>query len=376
MLTHSQSSDNHTTAPLKEVAQVFFKLGLTAFGGPAVHIAMLREEVVVRRKWMDEQRFLDLMGMTNLIPGPNSTEMCMHSGYVRAGWKGLWVAGLAFILPAVAITALLAYLYQSYGSLPQVRPFVYAIPAAMIAILFSLVLRLGPKAASTFRLRVIGLMTLGAVLMGLHEVYALFGAGLLALVWNRIGRPLPIFIPLAWLPFPPLSAGGIFLTFLKVGGLLYGSGYVLFAFLEAELVQQGLLSARILLDAIAVGQFTPGPVFSSATFIGWQMGGWQGALAATLGIFLPSFFLVGLLTPIVSRLRQKAWVGLFLDAVNVASLALVLAVCLQMGREALGDWRTALVALLGLLVTWKLPKLNTAWLVLGASLLGYVLQLV
>ena len=368
---------------LKEVALLFTKLGFIGFGGPAVHIALMEEEVVRKRGWMSHQHFLDLVGATNLIPGPNSTEMTMHVGHERAGWKGLIVAGCCFIIPAVLITALFAWAYQLYGQLPQVQPFIYGIKPAIIAIIVVTMINLGRKALKNVQLAIIGLLSAIAVLAGLNEIFVLFGAGLVGvlLYFIQSGRNTAYgFLPFTLLQIgytgPDTSSLKLFLIFLKVGAILYGSGYVLFAFLDAELVGRGLLSKQELIDAIAVGQFTPGPVFSSATFIGWQIGGLPGAIAATIGIFLPSFLFVALLNPLIPKLRSSKLFSAFLDTVNVASIAIILAVVVEMSRQTLLDWRTIVIAVLSFIVTFYFKKLNTAFIVIGGALLGYLLFLI
>ncbi|MEM1318924.1 MAG: chromate efflux transporter [Bacteroidota bacterium] len=361
---------------LKEIAQLFFKLGSIAFGGPAAHIAMMEDEVVKKRGWMSEQHFLDLIGATNLIPGPNSTEMTMHCGHERAGWKGLVVAGVCFIFPAVVITGVLAWLYQRYGQLPEVEPFIYGIKPAVIAIILSALYRLGKRALKSVELGILGAITLVATLLGLHEILALFGCGLLGLLLYLAKRPrrsANSFAPLLLLQASSLK---ILLTFLKVGAILYGSGYVLFAFLDAELVATGLLSREELIDAVAVGQFTPGPVLSTATFIGWQLNGFWGALAATVGIFLPSFLFVKLLNPLIPRMRKSKLLSAILDAVNIAAVAVILAVCIEMGKDTLTDWRTVLIALASVVMVFGFKKLNSAFVVLGGALLGYLLTFI
>jgi len=369
------------STPLAEVAKVFLKLGCIGFGGPAAHIAMMEKEVVTKRKWMTREHFLDLVGATNLIPGPNSTEMTMHCGHERAGWKGLIVAGVCFITPAVIITGAIAWAYLKYGALPEVRPFVYGIKPAILAIIFSLVITLGRKAWKSNALGLIGVLSFILALAGVNEIAVLFGAGILGIVIHLITQrnaTLQTVLPFVLLPPLPFaetaSTTKIFWIFLKVGSILYGSGYVLFAFLDAELVSTNLLSRQILIDAIAVGQFTPGPVFSSATFIGWQMGGWQGALAATAGIFLPSFFFVGLLNPLIPRLRKSAVMAAFLDTVNIAAIALILTVAIQMGKETFLDWRTIVIAISGFVITFSFRNMNTAFVILGGALAGYILN--
>ncbi len=367
---------------LADLAKLFLKLGIIGFGGPAVHIAMMQDEVVRKRRWMTDDHFLDLVGATNLIPGPNSTEMTMHIGRERAGWKGLVVAGSCFIVPAVLITALLAWLYKQYGELPQVQPFVYGIKPAIIAIVISLMVALGRKALKSIELGVLGVLAAAAVLAGFNEIYVLFGSGLagMLLYYLRLSNKTANgFIPVVLLQIIAqpayLSNMQIFLVFLKIGSILYGSGYVLFAFLDAELVTSGILSRQQLVDAIAVGQVTPGPVFSSATFIGWQVGGVEAAILATVGIFLPSFLFVALLNPLVARLRKQKIMSAFLDSVNMASVAIILAVVVEMGREALFDWRTTVIAIVSFFVSFYFRKLNTAFVVLGGAGLGYALSL-
>ena len=365
---------------LAELARLFTKLGLTAFGGPAAHIAMMQREVVDKRRWMDHAHFLDLIGATNLIPGPNSTEMAIHIGHERGGWKGLLVAGCCFIVPAVLITGVIAWLYQRYGELPQVQPFIYGIKPAIIAIILAAVFPLAKKALKTMELGVIGILALAASLTGLNEIFVLFGAGLTVLLLGLLRRPgqtLNSVWPLL-LDIPFFSAANlrIFLVFLKIGAILYGSGYVLFAFLDSELVARGLLARAQLVDAIAVGQLTPGPVFSSVTFIGWQMNGLPGAVMATVAVFLPSFLFVALLNPLVPRMRRSKLFSAFLDGVNAASVAIIVTVCIAFGRETVTDWRTILIAVLSLVVTFGFRKVNTAFVVLGSSIAGYVLLLI
>lgn len=363
---------------LREIAAVFLKLGCLGFGGPAVHIAMMEEEVVRKRKWISAEHFLDLVGATNLIPGPNSTEMTMHCGHERGGWKGLIVAGACFIFPAVIITGVIAWAYQRYGTLPEVQPFIYGIKPAIIAMIVALMISLGRKALKTVTLGVIGAIALLLALIGVNEIIVLFGAGAAGILVHLLSKRSSVFgvsLPIILFAADPvqLSPMKLFWTFLKIGSILYGSGYVLFAFLDAELVVKDLLSRRELIDAIAVGQFTPGPVFSAATFIGWQLGGWQGAIAATVGIFLPSFLFVAFLNPLIPRLRRSPVMSAFLDTINVASVAVIVAVAVDMGKETFLDWRTVVIAVLGFLMTFYFKKLNSAFLVLGGAVLGYIL---
>lgn len=367
---------------LKDLAKLFLKLGVIGFGGPAAHIAMMQEEVVRKRKWLTEQYFLDLIGATNLIPGPNSTEMAIHIGREKAGWKGLMVAGICFILPAVFITGVFAWLYKQYGELPQVQPFVYGIKPAIIAIILGAIFPLAKKSLKSVELAAIGLLVLICSLLNFNEIYLMFGAGILALFLasirnNKIKNANSFFVPtvLQITSTTILSAtnSNLFWIFLKIGSILYGSGYVLFAFLDTELVSTGLLSRQQLIDAIAVGQFTPGPVFSSVTFIGYQINGFTGAIVSTIGIFLPSFVFVALLNPMVKKMRNSKLFSVFLDAVNVASVAIIISVCIAMAKDTITDWRTILIVILSIALTFGYRKINSAFIVLGGSLIGYVL---
>lgn len=375
-------TNNHD---LKELAKFFLKLGIIGFGGPAAHIAMMQEEVVRKRNWMSGQHFLDLVGAVNLIPGPNSTEMAIHIGQEKAGWKGLIVAGLCFIMPAVIITGIFAWLYKEYGQLPDVQPFVYGIKPSIIAIILGAIFALAKKSLKSVELGIIGVVVLTGSLLNFNEIYLMFGAGFLAMLLaairnNRLTKTHSFF-PFAILPITGttlLSATNtsLFLIFLKIGAILYGSGYVLFAFLDAELVSTGWLTRTQLIDAIAVGQFTPGPVFSAVTFIGYQINGLSGAIVSTLGIFLPSFAFVALLKPLMKKMRNSRLFSAFLDAVNVASVAIIVAVCFVMGKEAITDWRTILISVLSIAVAFGYKKINSAFIVLGGSILGYLLSLV
>lgn len=369
-------------SPLSEVARVFLKLGFIGFGGPAVHIAMMEEEVARKRRWMTHEHFLDLIGATNLIPGPNSTEMALHCGQERAGWRGLLLAGACFILPAVFLTSILAWAYQQYGSMPQAAPFIYGIKPAIISIVVSLMINLGKKALKTVELGFIGVACVILAVFGVNDIYILFGAGITGILIHLakqkpkvISAAFPLALLFVNVRLAP-SNWRIFWIFLKIGSILYGSGYVLFAFLNSELVKTGMLSRQVLIDAIAAGQFTPGPVFSSATFIGWQMNGFNGAIAATFGIFLPSFLFVGFLNPLVRHLRKSKATSVFLDTVNIASIALILAICLEMGRLSITDWKTALIGVSGFAVAFRFRKVNSAFVVLGGALLGYLLWLI
>ena len=361
---------------LKEIASVFFKLGLFAFGGPAAHIAMMEEEIIQKRKWLTQQEFLDLIGATNIIPGPNSTEMTMHCGYKRGGTLGLFVAGFSFIFPAVIITLILAYLYVEYGSLPAVAPFVKGITPAVLAVIAAAVFKLGKKALKGWELGAIALLVFVAALLGVNEIYALLCGGVLGMIYfylkNRTSSTVnSLFPPL--LLAGALPAGKVFITFLKVGAILYGSGYVLFAYLEPELVGCGLLTMTELTDAIGVGQFTPGPVLSTATFIGYQLGGFAGAIAATFGIFLPSFIFVWVFHDYMLKMRQIKILSYFLDAINVSAVAVMLAVLIQMGIESLSEWSSWVIAAVSFGYIFFTKKQNSIYAIVGGAVLGWVL---
>jgi chromate transporter len=379
MPTSDRAQHRH---PLREVALLFLRLGFTAFGGPAAHIAMFRDETVERRRWVTDQHFLDLLGATNLIPGPNSTEMAIHLGFMRAGRAGLIAAGASFIVPAMLITLALAWAYVRFGSTPEAGWLLYGVKPVVIAIIVQALWGLGQKAVKGPLTAAVGLAVLVLYFVGIHELALLFAGGLLVMAVENLGRfrktdLTGIILPLGGLSLPalaavPFSLPLMFLTFLKIGAVLYGSGYVLLAFLRADfVVRLGWLTDQQLVDAIAIGQLTPGPVFTTATFIGYVLGGVPGAVLGTLGIFLPSFVFVALSNPIIPRLRNSPWAGGLLDGVNVASLGLMAAVTLQLGRAALVDPLTVIltVAAMGLLLRFKI---NSVWLVMGGALVGWL----
>lgn len=374
---------------LAEVARLALKLGFTAFGGPAAHIAMLRDEAVTRRGWVTDEHFLDLLGATNLIPGPNSTEMVMHIGHVRAGWRGLIVAGACFILPAALIVLGLAWAYVAYGTTPAAEWLLYGVKPVIIAVVAQALWGLGKTAVKGALLAAVGLAALALALAGVDELALLVAGGLLVMIVRNLGRirrdapPLAALLPIAggapaWLGMaaaPAVDLGLLFLIFLKIGAVLYGSGYVLLAFLRTDfVVRLGWLTDQQLLDAVAVGQFTPGPVFTTATFIGYLLGRVPGAVLATVGIFLPSFVFVAAVNPLVPRMRRSPWLGALLDGVNVAALGLMAAVTWQLGRAAVLDWLTGLLALLAAFLLFRF-KVNSAWLVLGGGLIGLIYRL-
>lgn len=360
--------DESFSQRLWSLASLFLQLGFTAFGGPAAHIAMMEAEVVSKRKWLDRQHFLDLMGATNLIPGPNSTEMVMHVGLQRAGVLGMIVAGVCFIGPAALLTGILAWFYIRFGTLPTVAPFLEGIKPVVLVLILNAVLKLGKKAMKHPAYYVLGAFVVAGVLLGMPEVFAILTGGLAGMI--AIQTVKHRFQVGLW----PLFA-----VFLKVGAVLFGSGYVLFAYLEGELIEQrGWLSQTQLLDAIAAGQFTPGPVLTTATFIGYQIAGLGGALVATLGIFLPSFVFVVLVNPWIPRLRESAWLSAFLDAVNVSAIGVMVAVLLQIGYSSLlvpFQWTAWVILIIAITISRLRPKLSPMWLVIGGSVLGYVLSL-
>lgn len=370
--------------PLREVAALFLKLGTTAFGGPAAHIAMMRQEVVVRRKWLDDQEFLDLIGATNLIPGPNSTEMAIHLGYLRAGWRGLILAGVLFILPAMFIVLVFAMLYTRYGTLPEVGALLYGIKPVIIAIVAQAFWGLFQTAVRKPSLAFVGIATCALYLLRFNEIALLLAGGItIALLGSVRGARGHGLVGLIALPssltalgttltaaIAPYSLGLLFLTFLKIGSVLYGSGYVLLAFLRNDFVTRlGWLTDQQLLDAIAVGQVTPGPVFTTATFIGYLVGGIPGALVATLGIFLPSFAFVWLLHAMMKRMQRSPLLRTFLDGVNVASIGLMAGVLWELGRAAIVDVPTIVIAVVAgaLLIRYKV---NATYLIVGGAVIG------
>jgi chromate transporter len=369
-----------TASRLRELAWIFLRLGLTAFGGPAAHIALMRNEFVQRRKWLSDERFLDLLGATNLIPGPNSTEMAIHIGYLRVGWPGLIVAGSAFIFPAMLLTLAFGWVYVQYGALPQVGWLLYGVKPVILAIVIQALWGLGRMALRDAPTILAALAAAALSFTNANLILLLVLGGLGVAFTRRLFRPqqvLLLFPPLLNLAIAaqPYSLGVLFATFLKIGSVLYGSGYVLLAFLEAEFVKNlGWLTQQQLLDAVAVGQVTPGPVFTTATFIGYLLGGVPGGLAATVGIFLPAFLFVALSNPLIPRLRKSPWTAPILDGVNAASLGLMAAVTLQLGRAAFVDLSTLLVGVAAVVLLLRF-KVNATWLILGGALLGWFLWL-
>ena len=394
---------------MRGLAALFLKLGAISFGGPAAAIALMEDEVVRKRQWITRQQFLDMLGLTNLIPGPNSTEMAINVGFARAGWAGLAVAGASFIVPAALITAAVAWAYVRFGTLPLAESLLAGVKPAVIAVIAVGVWRLGKTAVRDVWLGILGAVAMLAFLLKLSPLAILAGGGVIGMGSQRIRKlcrtqspdatTLPaglIFLKKSFL-LPTLLAGvlpgaaiaavavpgmkrvplarlGWF--FLKVGAVLYGGGYVLFAFVEQGLVRDHhWLTQRQVLDAIAIGQFTPGPVLSTATFIGYLLGGGWGAVVATVAIFLPSFLYVAALGPILPRLRRSSWMAAFLDSVNVCAVALMAGVTVRLAADALRGWLMWVIALVALAVLWKW-KLNPAWVVLGGGLAGLVVAMV
>lgn len=358
-------------ARLREVGRLFLRLGFTAFGGPVAHLALMEREVVQQRGWLTRDAFLDLLGLTQLLPGPNSTEMALHLGKLRAGTPGLLVAGLAFILPAAGMVGALAWAYTRFGTLPAAQGWLLGLKAALVAVVGQALWAFG-KTLLVDRLRwTVALLSLGAVALGLPELAILLGAGLLLMA---VKAGLPRSTAASWALLPGLGTGGsLFLTFLKIGSVLYGSGYVLLAFLRAEcVVRHGWITERQLLDAVAVGQFTPGPVFTTATFVGFLIQGWRGAVLATVGIFLPAFLFVAASGKLLQRLQASPRARAFLDGVNAASLALMAAVMIPLGRAALlNAWTLGLAVASG--VCLMRTRWNPTWILLGSGLLGWAL---
>jgi chromate transporter len=390
---------------LKEIALVFLRLGFITFGGPAAHIALFEDEVISKRKWMTREHFIDLIGATNLIPGPNSTEMAIHCGYHRAGIPGLLIAGLCFTFPAVLITGIFAYIYAAYGSLPEVKPFLYGIKPAVIIIILSAVYKLGSKAVKGFKLILIAASVIVINFMGVNEIFSILAGGVFGALFIYLSElyagkagnknnlnSISLLSLLPLFSFAPLfqvieksetSLTKLFLACLKIGTVWFGSGYVLVAYFDGEFVQ-GLnwLTRQELLDAIAVGQLTPGPFLSSATFIGYQIAGVSGALLATIGIMIPSFIFVLILNPLIPRLRKSKFMSKFLDAVNVSALAVMFVVAIKLSAEVLFDsgsgfnLQASLIALLSAAAFLTIKKLNSAYIILGGAVLGYVFYLI
>ncbi len=382
-------SDNSQLPPkdqrerLKELAIAFLKLGTVAFGGPVAHIAMMDEEFVQRRQWLDRSKLMDMIGFTNLIPGPNSTELAIHIGLERGGWRGLIVAGSCFILPALIIVWLLAIIYKHYQTLPQLNALLYGIKPVIIAILIQALWKLRKAGIKNISTGIALAFTIALFYAGVNEIILLLGSGLVVMAVKNWRSPFQsmslIYIPIEsvtsvsqLVDYEPATLGGIFLTFLKIGSVLYGSGYVLLAFLQKEIVERShWITSQQLLDAISVGQFTPGPVFTTATFVGYLIGGNAGAIAATVGIFLPSFIFVAIFSPFLEKLRRSPLMAGFLDGVNSASLGLMVVVTLQLGQTSIVNVLTILIALTSCILLFA-TKLNSTWLLLAGAAIGLI----
>jgi chromate transporter len=370
---------------LSELARLFLRLGVTAFGGPTAHISMMHDEVVTRRKWLADQHFLDLLGATNLIPGPNSTEMAIHIGYVRAGWRGLIVAGACFILPAMLIVMGLAWAYTLFGTTPSATALLYGVQPVVIAIITQALWGLGRQAIKGPLTALVGLVVTALYFANVDPIALLIAGGLVVMIVVnarrlRFGRAATLIAPLGGLGLPvlvtspvPFDMATLFFTFLKIGSVLYGSGYVLLAFLRTEFVEQLCwLTDQQLLDAVAIGQVTPGPVFTTATFVGYVLAGVPGAIVATVGIFLPSFVFVAISNPFIPRLRQSPWASSLLDGVNVASLGLMAAVTVQLAQTAFVDIVSVTLGIIALILLLRF-KINSTWLVVGGALAGLLI---
>jgi chromate transporter len=390
---------------LTELAMFFLRLGTTAFGGPAAHIAIMEDELVRRRKWLSRETFLDLLGASNLIPGPSSSELAIHIGYLRAGWMGLVIGGICFILPAAVLVAGISWAYVRFGHLPAVAALLYGVKPVVVAVILQALWGLGRTAVKSSLLAVAGVICIALSLAGVNALLILAGTGAIVacvrafllerakpraagsvvflLLRRSASLKLARLIPLVGAgtaaALGPVVVPGIlsiFLVFLKIGSVVFGSGYVLLAFLRADLVaHRGWVTDSQLVDAIAIGQVTPGPVFTTATFLGYLLRGPLGAIVATVGIFLPAFILVAISGPLIPRIRQSATAGAFLDGVNVASLALMAAVTYQLGRSAIVDWLTIALAVASAILLLRF-RINSAWLVLGGALAGIAAQFV
>src|SRR5437899_564925 len=383
-------ADGQENVSLVEIATAFLRLGTIGFGGPAAHIALMEEEFVRRRGWLTQQEFLDRLGAANLIPGPSSTEVAIFIGYSKRGWKGLIVAGCCFILPAAILVGVIAAAYVRYGSLPQVEGILYGVKPVVIAIVVHAFSKIGQSAVKTFFLGVIGIASVILLFLGLDNLLVLACAGVVAgmpAIFRkiRLSRAHATFVPVKFLAglfvvagnavAAPFSLWRLFFTFLKIGSLLFGSGYVLLAFLRSDFVTRlHWLTEKQLLDAVAIGQVTPGPVFTTATFIGYLLGGFRGAVVATVAIFLPGFFLVAASGPLLPKVRQSVVASAVLDGVIVASLALMGVAAWHLGRAALVDPLTIVVACLSAILLFT-TRVNPAWLVLGAAIVGLVRSL-
>jgi len=363
-----------------EIFWFFFRFGWVAFGGPAAHIALMEEELVKKRKWLTSQEFLDYMGMTNLIPGPNSTEMTMHMGYHRGGVKGLFLAGIGFIMPAVFITLMVAIFYSYVKDFESIAWVTAGIKAAVLSFIVAAIYKLGKKAIKSGPLLVAGILAVIAAYFNVNEILIILGIGVLGMLVS-LGKRKDLVGVHAWMVMLAIlpsfaKAGKIFLIFLKVGSVLFGSGYVLFAYLDGELIDKlGWLDYDQLVEAVAVGQMTPGPVLSTATFIGYELGGVPGALSASLGIFLPAFLFVWLLNPIVHKMRSSVFLTSFLDYVNVAAVAVMLYVTYEMALSVVNEIWLAVLAVVSLVAYFRISNLSPFVIIIFGGVVGYLAHL-
>lgn len=355
----------------KEISKVFFKLGVLAFGGPAAHIAMMDEEIVKKRKWVTRDKFMDFIGVSNLIPGPNSTELAIYLGFERGGPLGLLIAGVSFIIPAMVIVLIFAFIYVKFGDIPQVGSILYGMKPVIIVIILQALYRLGQSVIKNKTYFLIGLFIVGIYILGAGEIPLLILSGFIMLILKNIKEIKNKFFSISLLPL-----ASIFLIFLKIGSVLYGSGYVLLAFLEAEFVDKlGILTNQQLVDSIAIGQFTPGPVFTTVTFIGYLLNGLPGAILATIGVFIPSFLVVLIVSPIISKIRDSSKLSSILDGVNLGALALMAVVTVKLGISSLIDPLTIFIFLLSLLALVKL-KINSPLIIILGGAIGLVSTLI
>jgi chromate transporter len=380
--------DTNRAPSLAEIALVFLKLGTVAFGGPAAHIAMMEEEFVRRRNWLSEAEFLDRLAAANLIPGPSSTELAIFLGQLKRGWRGLVVAGSCFIIPAALIVSVIAWAYVRFGSLPQAGAILVAIKPVVVAIIVQALGKFSRTGITTIFLAGLAVLAAVASFFGVGPFAILLVAGIIsaAVTWTKSSRQLPSVAGLSKLfavtatavtagVAAPVGLLRLFLSFVKIGSVIFGSGYVLLAFLRSEFVERlHWLTERQLIDAVAVGQFTPGPLFTTATFIGYIVAGWPGALVATVGIFVPGFLLVALCGPFISRLRRAPLVAAALDGVVAASIALMAVVAWQLGRTAVVDRTTLALFVVSVIVLLRF-RLNSVWLIVAAAAVGWTLQI-
>ena len=372
--------------PLSKIFLEFFRLGLIAFGGPAAHVALMEQELVTRKKWLTHQQFLDYMGGVNLIPGPNSTQMTMLVGYQLRGFWGMILSGMGFIIPAAAITTILAIFYTKYQGLPELDNILMGIKPAILAIILGAVVKLGKKAVKNYKLAILGILVIALSFLGVNEITAILGAGMAGMLAFTLGKrkkdgsgnikSLVPFLAINTMAagIAPYSTLKLFWVFIKIGSLLFGTGYVLIAYVNAELVENlGWLTPDQLLDAIAIGQFTPGPLLTSATFIGFILDGYKGAIVATLGIFLPSYIFILILYPFIHKLRKSPYTSAFLDSVNVAAVGVMVAVFIVFSIDVVTSWKPGLILALAMAAVWGPWKINSLWIVAGGAVMGYVL---